>query len=335
VEPPKSVVSLGGGPTVGGALIGDTKAIKRQNDLSRANIFWDLASNQALALLQTVAGLGALAFFVIRHKEREYLWFSLMMLLMALKFGWLEVLYRTQTWNVPLMELLQTVAVSGAVLASLAFYHDLLRPPGSWLPVLRLAIVCVVLNPIVSLTWSLFPGSLALWITNLVSLLLMAPSFVWILWCVLTAAKHNSLDARLLVAPALLSISAEIFNSAAWITNILGWQHRFGYYITLTENPISVHLLQVTDVLFLISVFAILIFRFARTRIDEERFASEILAARAVQQVLIPDAIPETPGFAIEAIYKPAGEVGGDFFQVLRCSEDGKGMPAAMQEAHG
>jgi len=39
--------------------------------------------------------------------------------------------------------------------------------------------------------------------------------------------------------------------------------------------------------------------------------------ARAVQQVLIPDAIPSIPGFSIESIYKPAGEVGGDFFQII------------------
>ena len=62
--------------------------------------------------------------------------------------------------------------------------------------------------------------------------------------------------------------------------------------------------------------------------------------ARAVQQVLIPDAIPHVPGFAIQSFYQPAGEVGGDFFQIL-CSHgggvlaiigdvSGKGMPAAM-----
>jgi hypothetical protein len=62
--------------------------------------------------------------------------------------------------------------------------------------------------------------------------------------------------------------------------------------------------------------------------------------ARAVQQVLIPDAIPQVPGFAIESFFKPAGEVGGDFFQILAARDggmlvvigdvSGKGMPAAM-----
>jgi len=66
----------------------------------------------------------------------------------------------------------------------------------------------------------------------------------------------------------------------------------------------------------------------------------EFRNARAVQQVLIPEAIPHVPGFALDSIYQPAGEVGGDFFQILATPDggvlaiigdvSGKGMPAAM-----
>jgi serine phosphatase RsbU (regulator of sigma subunit) len=59
-----------------------------------------------------------------------------------------------------------------------------------------------------------------------------------------------------------------------------------------------------------------------------------------VQQILIPDEVPSIPGFAIESYYIPAGEVGGDFFQILPAKGggllavigdvSGKGMPAAM-----
>jgi hypothetical protein len=62
--------------------------------------------------------------------------------------------------------------------------------------------------------------------------------------------------------------------------------------------------------------------------------------ARAVQQVLIPDEIPSVPGFLIQSVYKPYGEVGGDFFQIISAKSggvlavigdvSGKGMPAAM-----
>lgn len=66
----------------------------------------------------------------------------------------------------------------------------------------------------------------------------------------------------------------------------------------------------------------------------------ELQNARIVQQILIPADIPDVPGFAIESVYKPAGEVGGDFFQIVALEHggvlavigdvSGKGMPAAM-----
>jgi serine phosphatase RsbU (regulator of sigma subunit) len=66
----------------------------------------------------------------------------------------------------------------------------------------------------------------------------------------------------------------------------------------------------------------------------------ELAAAREVQQVLVPDEIPATPGFEIHSVYKPAGQVGGDFFQIIPLDGgavliaigdvSGKGMPAAM-----
>ena len=79
-------------------------------------------------------------------------------------------------------------------------------------------------------------------------------------------------------------------------------------------------------------------------RRDKERMAAELAAGRAVQQVLIPEDSPTIPGFNIQSVYKPFGEVGGDFFQVLPLNSylgaggalviigdvSGKGMPAAM-----
>jgi hypothetical protein len=77
-----------------------------------------------------------------------------------------------------------------------------------------------------------------------------------------------------------------------------------------------------------------------RDRAEKQRLAAELAASRAVQQVLIPEEMPNVPGFNIQAVYKPYGEVGGDFFQILPLVNggvliaigdvSGKGMPAAM-----
>jgi phosphoserine phosphatase RsbU/P len=69
----------------------------------------------------------------------------------------------------------------------------------------------------------------------------------------------------------------------------------------------------------------------------------EFKSARELQQVLIPENLPELPGFAFTSAYRPAQEVGGDFFQiiplegkhagstlVLLGDVSGKGLKAAM-----
>jgi hypothetical protein len=77
-----------------------------------------------------------------------------------------------------------------------------------------------------------------------------------------------------------------------------------------------------------------------RDRREKLRMAAELEAGRAVQHVLVPNDVPAIPGFNIQAVYKPFGEVGGDFFQILPVKAggvlvvigdvSGKGMPAAM-----
>ncbi|MGA3032045.1 MAG: PP2C family protein-serine/threonine phosphatase [Terracidiphilus sp.] len=88
-----------------------------------------------------------------------------------------------------------------------------------------------------------------------------------------------------------------------------------------------------------------LLFREQR-QVTEERamLAGEMASAREIQQYLIPEKLPPTPGLAIESVYQPSREVGGDFFQVLHDLRDastliivgdvaGKGLQAGMLAA--
>jgi len=62
--------------------------------------------------------------------------------------------------------------------------------------------------------------------------------------------------------------------------------------------------------------------------------------ARELQQVLIPEDLPVIPGYALTTAYKPALDVGGDFFQIIPLEDgetlivlgdvSGKGLKAAM-----
>ncbi len=91
-------------------------------------------------------------------------------------------------------------------------------------------------------------------------------------------------------------------------------------------------------------LFVTLVFTVAREQYLERRrqarMEMEVRSAREVQQVLVPETVPAVPGFTIDSVYKPAAELGGDFFQVISLPDastlmvigdvSGKGLKAAM-----
>jgi hypothetical protein len=69
--------------------------------------------------------------------------------------------------------------------------------------------------------------------------------------------------------------------------------------------------------LFSIVMLIAMTFRLRRIQNRNREVEQEIAAARSVQQILIPDQLPQIPGLTIESAYLPAQDVGGDFFQIL------------------
>ncbi len=80
--------------------------------------------------------------------------------------------------------------------------------------------------------------------------------------------------------------------------------------------------------------------RHIRAHTEKAVLDGEMAAAREVQQMILPEAGESFPGYAVESVYLPAQQVGGDFFQILPVGKSGllivlgdvagKGLPAAM-----
>ncbi len=72
-------------------------------------------------------------------------------------------------------------------------------------------------------------------------------------------------------------------------------------------------------------LFAILYAVYGYTREASRRqsaLETEFRNARELQQILIPETIPPIDGYTITSAYKPAQEVGGDFFQIIPIESD-------------
>jgi GAF domain-containing protein len=88
---------------------------------------------------------------------------------------------------------------------------------------------------------------------------------------------------------------------------------------------------------------ALLCAAMVETARERAAYAAELQAASTVQQLLLQSASQATPGFAIDSVYLPASEVGGDFFFVAPAPDgsitaivgdvSGKGLTAAMRVA--
>jgi hypothetical protein len=106
----------------------------------------------------------------------------------------------------------------------------------------------------------------------------------------------------------------------------------------LNGNPITPYLLFRTLLIFAL-IFAVLRY-YAHTRLRRNALEQELQSVRELQKVLIPDTPPTVPGFTLTGAYRPAQEVGGDFFQVIPMEDNatlvilgdvsGKGLRAAM-----
>src|SRR5215208_4301605 len=80
--------------------------------------------------------------------------------------------------------------------------------------------------------------------------------------------------------------------------------------------------------------------RLEQERIERERIEQELKVARRIQQASLPKVVPQLEGWQISPFYRPAREVGGDFYDFHLLSEGrlgvvvgdatGKGVPAAL-----
>jgi serine phosphatase RsbU (regulator of sigma subunit) len=166
-----------------------------------------------------------------------------------------------------------------------------------------------------------------------------------ILWAVFRR-KRLSLErwavafAEMLVilVPTIQQIASQSsrFTSLRWLSDLM-------LNPVFTINGAAVSPQSLTSILLL---FAVVFAAYRISSQEQQRRAAveqEFRSARELQRVLIPDQLPATPGYALTSSYKPASEVGGDFFQIVPLADgdtlvvlgdvSGKGLKAAMAVA--
>jgi Stage II sporulation protein E (SpoIIE) len=153
-------------------------------------------------------------------------------------------------------------------------------------------------------------------------------------------AHRGNRDARIILPPIVIISLANYWYFFYIVSNFGRWPVRIPNLPGLSIGTYGMDFWSIWSVIYCVTMLLFLVLRTIGIARERARVAAELEAARAVQHVLIPEEIPTVPGFALQSVYKPAGEVGGDFFQILPTPNQGvlvvigdvsgKGMPAAM-----
>jgi len=286
-------------------------------------------------ILTALAGLGL---FALRRKEREYLWFGAAQVLWALQVA-LHIASTTRPMPFVLTDIAILSTTGAAMLLNVEFFVTLMAQRKRVL--YWTAVISAVL-----LMFAVVPAWLDWFSDTQYSTLQMVLELAYglsVTAMIYDGARKHSIEAKLLLAPFTFSFLCNVINPLLGLPVFerVGWIQTFAArFAQLTSWPFPLRTPVLAGDIAMFSVVAVLVFRYARSRTDEEHLSAELEAARAVQHVLVPDEIPTVPGFEIECVYKPAGDVGGDFFQILPLPHcellvvigdvSGKGMPAAM-----
>jgi phosphoserine phosphatase RsbU/P len=189
---------------------------------------------------------------------------------------------------------------------------------------------------------------LASWVQTADGILTVIPTLVEIFPLVLIAI---ALRRRLDGARWFLAIAATMDSLATSIRNTFDQGSRFTHWnfadklseplFSLNGNSFTVPTL--THTLLLVAIIYAIFSAVRETTRRQSALEREFQSARELQQVLIPETLPMLRGYAVTSAYRPAQQVGGDFFQMIPLEGhfagsmlvmigdvSGKGLKAAM-----
>jgi len=156
--------------------------------------------------------------------------------------------------------------------------------------------------------------------------------------------KRSRLDSARWTVAILAFLNATVY----WVLNASGQGVRYTHW-TLAErinaglfrlNGNSFNLPTILRTLLFLSIVYAVIRYTIDSRRRQHAMERELQNARELQRVLVPETLPALAGFHLTSAYRPAQEVGGDFFQIIPVEEgstlvvlgdvSGKGLRAAM-----
>jgi Stage II sporulation protein E (SpoIIE) len=298
-------------------LLGDVSTIAAGYNLARLHLIRTYVFGLVTAGLFLLLAVMASSLVLFDREDPVYRWLiAVFLLTAALSAGtcissWTQILSIT-TSSLLLNAILQPLILGGWVMVWWVWFR--LREL-SWLPKLVgiLTLLYVLTNAIgEDLFFTFIPHPIT-YIFRLASVGIRILFAFPLIFIVMVGVGKQGWEG-LLALPAVILVGIAQFQTEL---SVLGFRV---YWFPL---GVRVGLDQISYITLAIAIFVLLLRRLLLSMQVQRELESDVQQAHEVQQVLIPEVLPQVPGLIMESEYIPAREVGGDFFQILPNLKDG------------
>ena len=269
------------------------------------------------AHLYALLAIVAFSLILFDRSDRVYLWIGTVFLLQAASYALSSFDVWTRYLSIWADSLIISCLLTPLIYAVwvMVWWMWFGRQRPSWLPraAAGLALLFMISNLIgEDLLYTVVPHPVAaaFHMVSLVARLLFLALFVWI---IAQAIRNRGLEGWLVV-PAVLLLGIGMFGGELAVLHIPVVWFPFGVGINLPHGAS----------LLLAATVALLLLRRLLVSVRMQRLMElDVKQARELQQMILPEARTAMPGLVIESEYRPAREVGGDFFQIIPRPADG------------
>ncbi|HEY1808776.1 MAG TPA: SpoIIE family protein phosphatase [Acidobacteriaceae bacterium] len=320
------------------AEIGSLEEAQRTAGLFKEDRLLDFVFSGTVNLAIFLAGAGVLLLFFGQRGRREYLWLGLYLVLLGSSFG---LLSGSEDALLPGIanDLYADPAIYLFIVAQIEFTYAFIgrRSNRVW----RVYEGLLLLAPVGAVLCAarILPNTVYFFFESVMTL----PAAIALPLVLLYWGRRGNHEARLLIVPSLFPAAGVIITNLPQFAGSLGWDVSWLTRPMYLWGEVRVFGYDLADLIFLLAIGVVMFFRFSRLAAEQARTSAEMGAAREIQRQLVPAALPMVPGCELEAVYLPAAEVGGDFYQVLPQPDgsslivvgdvSGKGLKAAMTGA--
>jgi sigma-B regulation protein RsbU (phosphoserine phosphatase) len=335
-EDKRTAPYLGAGAASHPALLGTARDLDRITALEQENRWLAKFPDWAVDMAGLCAGLFSFGLFLLQRQAREYAYAAAYLCGSAASDVLFWILHQAgadQPITANAFGVLDSVLVCFWLLFTWGFVRA--RADRLLYACLAAAWMLAFATPLVDVFRVIGIGGFY-WIVAAVYLFLSIAVFIRLF----TLARRGNRDGQLFLVPFFLSMVVESILGivaalyASGVVNLLSERTLYrGPYFDVTWE-------QLFTILSYFAIGAVLVLRFARSARQEQRLHTEMESARRVQGQLVPAQLPQLTGFACDAAYRSASEVGGDFYQLFPRTDgsaliligdvSGKGLRAAM-----